>query len=83
MSKSLAQAAGALTMVELDNCSDEFRKGFICALDFLDGTEGGLQHLETPKDKRWTIISINGNDSNETYRIKRGRAMFDRFGCTV
>jgi len=77
-----AALMSGLTMVELDNCNREFREGFICALDFLDGTEG-VQHVQTPRDKSWTILSISGNNSNETYRIKRKRAVFDRFGCVV
>lgn len=73
----------ALINFDLTNASPEFRKGFLAALDFLDGMPQGDKTISwdfTTANHTGITIDDGGDNDNRTYKIKRGKVKFDSFG---
>ena len=77
-------------LIDLKKQTPEFRKGFLSALDFLDGADFGIQHEETPEDQSWTTIqSDDKRDDNgdRSYKFRKqksfNKVVFDQIGAVL
>ncbi len=66
---------------ELHNANKDFRKGFLSAMDFLDGVESISLDFATSEAKDIGItFNDGGSNDNRTYRLIRGKLKFHATG---
>lgn len=77
-------------LIDLKHQTPEFRKGFLSALDFLDGADFSIQHEETPADQTWTTIQSDDkrdDAGDRTYKLKKqprfNKVVFDQIGAVL
>lgn len=66
--------------INLAGTSEEFRKGFLAAVDFLDGADRMQVYSSNAES---VILTLEDDDDNCTYTIEDGVVRFDSSGVEI
>jgi KaiC/GvpD/RAD55 family RecA-like ATPase len=65
--------------IKLDRQSDEFKQGFMAAIEFLDGADSfQMYHSDDT-----SVTLLIDNVENATYAVKQARVVFDSTGVEL